>query len=88
MPTAEQKLDLLLATDERGQRGCVQRLEPVDAGGLASHSTGCGKPFNSIDPSARQSNMRPTSRRVLAAITTSPGAAIAWSRAAGWASRR
>ena len=33
-------------------------------------------------PSARQSNMRPTSRRVLAAITTWPGAAAACRRAA------
>src|SRR5262245_11941751 len=37
LPTAEQKLDLLLAANERGQRGCVQRLEPADASGLAPH---------------------------------------------------
>ena len=45
-------------------------------------STGCGSPLTSSAASARQSNIRPTSRRVPAAITTSPGAATACSRAA------
>ena len=85
IPTAQQQLDLLLPADERGQRARAPRLEPADAGRLAAHLPrlhGLRQPVRPMAPSARQSNIRPTSRRVLAAITTSPGAAAACSRAA------
>jgi hypothetical protein len=37
IPTAQQQVHLLLATDERGQRAPAPRLEPADAGCLTAH---------------------------------------------------
>jgi hypothetical protein len=58
------------------------RLTPTVSPRTRHASTEGGSPFSSLAPSAWQSNIPPTSRRVLAAITTSPGAATACSRAA------
>src|SRR5215470_7950814 len=83
-PAAQQKLDVLVATDER-RRCCTERLEPALHRALPDHPVGFNrgcKALHSMRPRSSYSNKLPSSRRVAGPITTVPGAAAACSRAA------